>query len=195
MTISTHLYNKLSIPTNFSLLFQLIQILLMNFLHFNFHVKIFCVKIFLLSSSSSFAVLKRCGAFLIVLMTLFTALSFADRWLLLLPPPSVSTIVGSAELLLLLLLLRFNDPSRKERDNERESGLNFLNVDVPEELGDDSSARFSNSDVTNLSRSAISVAFCGSCALLLPAIIVDAPIVLPSTSESYFVSNIKRVFH
>lgn len=148
-----------------------------------FHVKIFCVKLFLLSSSSSLAVLKRCGAFLIVLMTFFTlgltALSFCDRWLVPLPLCD-STMVGKAEL---LLLLRFNDPRRNERDNERDSGLNFFNVDDPDERGDDSATFFSNSEVTNLSRSAKSTAFCGSCALLLED---DDAIVCPRTSDSCF---------
>lgn len=152
-------------------------------------VKIFCVKLFLLSSSSSFAVLKRCGAFLIVLMTFFTlgltALSFADRWL---PPPNASAIVGKVELLLFALLFRFNEPSRKERDNERDSGLNLFNVEdeVPDEFGDESATFLSSSVVTNLSSSAKSVAFGGCCCALLPddARLEDA-IVLPSISESY----------
>lgn len=150
----------------------------------------FCVKLFLLSSSSSFAVLKRCGAFLIVLMTFFTlgltALSFADRWLL--APPSASAMVGKVELLLLALLFRFNEPSRKERDNERDSGLNLFNVDeVPDELDDESATFLSSSVVTNLSRSAKSVAFGGCCCALLPEDVVvdDDAIVFPSISESY----------
>lgn len=115
-------------------------------------------------------------------MTFFTlgltALSFADRRLLP-PPPNASAMVGRAELLL-LLLFRFNEPSRNERDSERDSGLNLLNVEdvVPDEFGDDSATFLSSSVVTNLSRSAKSVAFGGCCALF------DAAIVLPRTSES-----------
>lgn len=144
----------------------------------------------MLSSSSSLAVLKRCGAFLIVFMTFLTlglvALSFVDRWLLP-PPPSDSTMVGRVVLLFVLVLFRFNDPRRNERDNERDSGLNFFNVvDVPDELGDDDSATFfSNSEVTNLSRSAKSEAFGGCCTLLL--VLVDGDDDDDArTSESYF---------
>lgn len=165
-----------------------------NFSRFNFHVKIFCVKLFLLSSSSSIAVaaaLKRCGAFLIVFMTLFTlglvALSFVDRWLPPPPPPDSTIVASCVVLLLLLLLLRFIDPRRNERDKERDSGLSFFNVDddPADELGDDSATRFSNSEVTNLSRSAKSLAFGGL--LLLDGVDDDddVAIVLPRTSESY----------
>jgi hypothetical protein len=74
----------------------------------------------LFSSSLLGVELKRCGAFLIVLMT-FLTFPVADRR----PLPPASAIVGSVELLPLLLLLRFKDPRRKERDSERESGLSF----------------------------------------------------------------------
>jgi len=121
------------------------------------YCKMFCVKFLL--SSSSFAALKRCGAFRIVLRTLFTlgvtnARSVDDRR----PLPPDSTIVGSAELLLFLL----NDPKRKERDNERERGLNFCRVDAPAPDDDDDGESVglrSNSDVTNLSSSAKSASF------------------------------------
>lgn len=120
-------------------------------------------------------------------MTLFTlglaALSFADLWLL--PPPSDSTMVGRVAL---LLLLRFNEPKRNERDNERDSGLSFFRVDDPDELGDDSATFFSSNEVTNLSRSAKSMAFVGCCALLLLLVLIgddDDAIEVPSTSESY----------
>lgn len=129
-------------------------------------------------------------------MTLFTlglaALSFADRWLLPLPP-SDSTIVGRVAL---LLLLRFNDPSRNERDNERDSGLSFFSVDDPDELGDDSATFFSSNEVTNLSRSAKSVTFAGSCAVLLLLVLIgdddDDAIDVPSTSESYLQQRYKE---
>lgn len=65
-----------------------------------------------------------------------------------LPP---SAIVGKAELLFLL-----NDPNRKDRDSDRESGLSFCNVDVWDELGEevDSAVFLSNNVVTNLSNKA-----------------------------------------
>lgn len=132
----------------------------------------------MLSSSSSLAVLKRCGAFLIVFMTLFTlglaALSIVDLWLL-----PLSTIVGRA---VLLLLFRFKDPRRKERDNERDNGLSFFKVDDPDELGDDSATFFSSNEVTNLSRSAISIF--GGCCELLVLIRKGDDEEVPSTSES-----------
>lgn len=141
-----------------------------------FYSKIFLVSV--LFSSSSLAVLKRCGAFLIVLITFLTCgivFSVTDRR----PLPPISAIVGNVELL--LLLLRFNDPKRNERDNERESGLSFFNVDDWDELGDDSATFFSSNDVTSLSNKAISVVF----AMLLD-VLCDTVEVPPRTSESYW---------
>jgi hypothetical protein len=149
-----------------------------------YHSKIFLVRF--LFSSSSLAALKRCGAFLIVLMTFFTVgidFSVTDRR----PLPPISTIVGNVELL--LLLLRFNDPKRNERDNERESGLNFFNVDACEELGDDSATFFSSSVVSNLSNSAISLVFGG----ILVGELLDPIEQLPRASESYFKGIVMRI--
>lgn len=110
----------------------------------SFYCKMFCVKFLF---SSSLAVLKRCGAFLITFRTFFTLglIVCSDR-----PPlPPDSAIVGNAA-----LLFRLNDPNRSERDNERESGRSRCIVDC-DELGEDVSVAFlSSSDVTNLSSSA-----------------------------------------
>jgi hypothetical protein len=130
-------------------------------------------------------VLKRCGAFLIVLMTFLTFgidFSVNDRR----PLPPVSEIVGNVELL--LLLLRFSDPKRKERDNERESGLNFFNVELCDELGDDSATFLSSKDVTNLSNNAMSVVF----GAMLLVVLVDGNEIPPRASESYFLWVIKN---
>lgn len=110
--------------------------------------KMFCVNFLLFSSS--LAVLNRCGAFLMVLMTVFTLglVWPADR----LPLPLDSTIVGKVELLFLL-----NEPRRSERDNERESGRSRCKVPERDPLGDEVSVDdFSSRVVTNLSSSLIS---------------------------------------
>lgn len=112
-----------------------------------FYCKMFCVKFLF---SSSFAVLKRCGAFLMVFRTLFTLglIACSDRR----PLPPDSAIVGNAE-----LLFRLNEPKRSERDNERDSGRSRCIVEDCDELGEDdepSVAFLSSSDVTNLSSSA-----------------------------------------
>lgn len=110
--------------------------------------KIFCVKFLF---SSSFAVLKRCGAFRMTSRTFFT-----PWWSDLRPlPVDDSAIVGNAE-----LLLRLNDPKRSERDNERDSGRRRCKVEACDELGDDdddSVAFLSNNVVSILSSSAMSV--------------------------------------
>ena len=67
----------------------------------------------------------------------------------------------------MLLLLRFNEPRRKESDNECESGLSFVKVDDLDELGNDSVTFFSSNEMTNLSRSAKSIVFGEYCTLLL----------------------------
>jgi hypothetical protein len=146
---------------------------------------------FLLSSSfAALDVLKRCGAFLIVLMTFFTLglieLSVVD---LRRPLPPDSAIVGNVAL---LLLLRFNEPSRNERDNERESGLNLFNVnddDDCDELGDDSATFLSSKFVTNLSSNAESIlaVFGGkplAFALDVPVVAFDGNVELLRTSVS-----------
>jgi hypothetical protein len=111
-------------------------------------------------------------------MTFFTLL-VADRRPLL---PD-STIVGKFELLL-ALLLRFNEPSRNERDNERESGLSRWNAEW-EECGEDEAAAdsatfFCSNELTNLSSSARSEVFGGM--FVVPPL--DAAL-LARTSESY----------
>lgn len=148
---------------------------MMSQLFFICYSKMFFVKFLF---SSSFAVLKRCGAFLIVLRTFLTPgfNAWSDRR----PLPPVSAIVGKVE-----LLFRLNDP-RSERDKERDSGRSRFKVDAWEELGeddDDSAAFLSSSVVTNLSSNAKSASLFE--ARLVPLegeFVVD--VAMGSTSES-----------
>lgn len=95
------------------------------------------------------------------------------------PLPPDSKIVGKVSE---LLLFRLNEPSRSERDNERDSGRSRCIVEDCEELGEDdvSIAFLSSSDVTNLSSSAKSASLLD---VLFP---VTFPEIIPvgRTSES-----------
>ena len=124
--------------------------------------------------SSSLAVLNRCGAFLMVLMTFFTlGFVWSDR----LPLPPDSTIVGNVELLFLL-----NEPKRSERDKERESGRRRCKVPERDALGEEVSVGdfCSSSVVTNLPSRARSFEFLFGDVAPLP----DEVAASGSTSES-----------